>query len=235
MKNFSRQVLQAIVSPLGNLLNYLNYTSFSRKTLNERPLEYAFAFQCLSEIYPQNALDVGPGKSPWPAIMAQCGIKVVAIDEMQGYWLGRLYNQHYYVVQDNITHPNIKEEFDLITCLSVLEHIPEHGAAIKSMFKLLRPGGYLVLSFPYNDSQYFEDIYRTAEAGYGKNAPYVCQVFNSNKIQDWLGENNGELVKQEFYKVFTGEFWTYGDRLSKPYKVEKTEQHHLTCVLLKKL
>ncbi len=38
--------------------------------------------------------------------------------------------------------------FDLITCLSVLEHIPEDKAALETMWSYLRPGGKLILTFP---------------------------------------------------------------------------------------
>lgn len=38
--------------------------------------------------------------------------------------------------------------FDLITCISVLEHIPEDRDAVSTMWSLLRPGGRLVLTVP---------------------------------------------------------------------------------------
>lgn len=38
--------------------------------------------------------------------------------------------------------------FDLITCVSVLEHIPEDEAAVRTMWSLLRPGGRLLLTLP---------------------------------------------------------------------------------------
>jgi SAM-dependent methyltransferase len=38
--------------------------------------------------------------------------------------------------------------FDLITCLSVLEHIPADGEAVERMWSLLRTGGRLVLTLP---------------------------------------------------------------------------------------
>jgi SAM-dependent methyltransferase len=38
--------------------------------------------------------------------------------------------------------------FDLITCISVLEHIPQDKAVIENMWSLLRPGGKLILTFP---------------------------------------------------------------------------------------
>jgi SAM-dependent methyltransferase len=41
-----------------------------------------------------------------------------------------------------------QSSFDLITCISVLEHIPDDRAVIETMWSLLRPGGRLVLTFP---------------------------------------------------------------------------------------
>jgi SAM-dependent methyltransferase len=38
--------------------------------------------------------------------------------------------------------------FDLITCISVLEHIPEDYTAVRTMWSLLKPGGKLLLTLP---------------------------------------------------------------------------------------
>jgi SAM-dependent methyltransferase len=40
------------------------------------------------------------------------------------------------------------ETFDLITCISVLEHIPADREAVEAMWLLLRPGGRLILTLP---------------------------------------------------------------------------------------
>ncbi len=40
------------------------------------------------------------------------------------------------------------ETFDLITCISVLEHIPADKEAVEMMWSLLRPGGRLILTMP---------------------------------------------------------------------------------------
>ena len=49
-------------------------------------------------------------------------------------------------VLDNVRfEPN---SFDLITCISVLEHIPKDQAAIEIMWSILRPGGKLLLTIP---------------------------------------------------------------------------------------
>ena len=46
----------------------------------------------------------------------------------------------------NTTYP--AETFDLITCISVLEHIPSDKEAVEKMWSLLRPGGRLILTLP---------------------------------------------------------------------------------------
>jgi SAM-dependent methyltransferase len=47
---------------------------------------------------------------------------------------------------DDVSFDNAS--FDLITCISVLEHIPENDTAIIKMWDLLKPGGKLLLTLP---------------------------------------------------------------------------------------
>jgi 2-polyprenyl-3-methyl-5-hydroxy-6-metoxy-1,4-benzoquinol methylase len=44
---------------------------------------------------------------------------------------------------------NEKDFFDLIVCVDILEHIENDLKAIKVLFRLIRPGGLLVLHIPY--------------------------------------------------------------------------------------
>lgn len=44
--------------------------------------------------------------------------------------------------------PFAPASFDLITCVSVLEHIPEDRAAIEKIWQLLKPGGRFILTTP---------------------------------------------------------------------------------------
>jgi len=166
--------------------------------------------------------------------MANCGFKVTAIDKISGYSRRVFSNRHYYVVKDDITKPRIAEQFDLITCISVLEHIPDHRRAIDGMFKLLKPAGYLVLTFPYNEERCVENVYDLPEAGYGKSGRYVCQVFSRKEIDTWLNQTHGTVVEQEYYKIFTGALWTFGKRTYPPSKVANGQNCDLTCLILQK-
>jgi len=204
------------------------------KKINERAIEFGFALKWLSKICPGDVLDVGSGKSAWPCTMVDCGFHVTAIDKIQGYWAKEFVNRHYYVINDDITKPKIMKQFDLITCISVLEHIPNHKAAIKGMFKLLKPGGYLILTIPYNEKQYIDNVYKLPGAGYGQDASWICQVFSRSQLDAWLNENPGKIIEQKYYQIFNGDFWTFGERIYPPLEVKKQEKCHLTCVVIQK-
>jgi len=199
------------------------------------PDEYAFVLKHISKIYPKKVLDVGSGRSSLPHLLYNCGFNVTAIDEKESYWKGDLGNRHFWIIKDSITNSKIKERFDLVTCISTLEHVAEHKKAIKNMFSLLKKNGYLILTFPYNEEKYIDNVYDLPKAGYGKLNPYICQVFSRNEIESWLDENNGIITDQEYYRVFTGKYWTYGKRLNIPQKVSKKENHHLTTLIVKKI
>ena len=204
------------------------------KSINERPIEFAFAFKWLSKICPAEVLDVGSGTTAWPHIMANCGFRVTAGDKIRGYWKNGFFNRHYYIKHEDITRPKMAEQFDMITCISVLEHIPAYEDAIKGMFKLLKPSGYLVLTFPYNEKKYIDNVYKLPDAGYGQGNPFICKVFSRNEIDGWLKENPGKIIDQEYYEVFTGDLWTFGEHIYPPRRVEKDQKSHLTCILIQK-
>ncbi len=70
----------------------------------------------------------------------------------------------YYLSHMKIDYPHLKfykidvadenivklrsEDFDTIVCVNVLEHIEDHGKALKNMYDILRPGGRLLLYVP---------------------------------------------------------------------------------------
>lgn len=72
-------------------------------------------------------------------------------------------------------------------------------------------------------------------ASYGKNLPYVCQIYSRKDVNRWLNSNNGLLVNQEFWQMWSGDLWTFGELVSPPRQVTGGEKHQLTCLLLQKI
>ncbi|MBU0661705.1 class I SAM-dependent methyltransferase [Patescibacteria group bacterium] len=201
--------------------------------INERSAEYGFSFKHLQKLCVGKVLDIGPGKSSWPHLLSTCGYDVKAIDKIVGYWKS-YFNRHYKIINDDITNSNLKEKFQFVTCLSVLEHIPNHRLAITNIHNLLENNGYLILTFPYNETEYHENIYKHPKAGYGKDANFVTQIFSRREINDWINDTSFKIIDQEYYKIFSGELWTFGERIAPSLSVEKQDLHHLTCLLLQK-
>ena len=206
---------------------------FSR--INERPIEYRYVFHQLTNLRPSTVLDVGTGKTALPHLIMNCGFLVTAIDNIHDYWPEGMVNRHFYILQDDITKTQLTKEFDFITCISVLEHIKKFDEAVGSMFRLLRPGGHLIITCPYNEEKYIDNVYEMEDASYGQDLPYVCQMYSRNEINRWISYNSARLIDQEFWQFWTGELWTFGELLSPPRQVSPVERHQLTCMLLQKV
>lgn len=214
-----------------------NIREFKRqkpKRLNERPLEYAFVFSKLAALAPATILDVGTGLTALPALMRTCGGIVTAIDNVRDYWPAGMVNRHFHVIDSDITKNGIERQFAFITCVSVLEHIREHRVAMRNMFRLLEPGGHLVVTCPYNERQYAPNVYDIEGSAYGQNAPYITQAFSRRNVNSWLEEGGVELVEQEFWCMWSGGFWTVGEQILPPRRVARDDKHHLSCMLFRK-
>lgn len=203
--------------------------------LSERPIEYRFVLEHLTRLAPMTVLDVGSGNSVLPCLMHACGCMVTAIDNFRDYWTaGGFFNWHYHVLDDDIRRSLLHETFDLVTCISALEHIRDHQTAIAGIFARLNPGGHLVITCPYNEWQYIDNVYLLPGAGYGRDLPYICRVYSRAELDSWLSAHRARLIIQEYWKVFTGDYWTFGERLRPPVQVGASDTHHLTCLLIQK-
>lgn len=217
--------------PLHPILKY-EWSKRGQRRINERPVEYAFSLRCLSELSPESVLDVGTGTTAWPQLLANCGYAVTAMDEGGSYWGSQATNRHHLLLHDDITDPALDATFDAITCLSVIEHIPDHLAAIRGLRSLLAPGGHAIMSFPYDERRFVDNAYSLPGASYGTDAQYICRVYSRRELKQWLDEGF-EIVQQEYYRIFTGDLWTLGERLRPPTQATSAEPHHLTCLLLR--
>lgn len=211
---------------------YLNQTFHG---FNERSVEYAFVFENLAELCPPKVLDVGTGITALPQLIRTCGPNVTAIDNISDYWPEGMVNRHYHVVNDNILNSNLTDKFNMISCISTLEHIENYNAAVTAMFGLLAPGGRLVLTFPYCEDEYIPNVY-ALEGSIGAHVyPFKTQVYSRQQIDGWLQANNARIVRQTYWRFFSGRFWTLGDRIVPPIKSEADQLHQICCLALERL
>jgi SAM-dependent methyltransferase len=101
----------------------------------------------------QNALDAGCGRGLYTRILLQCAQRVTALDyssnhiEAMRRRLGHLSNLSLHIGSaDNLPFAN--EQFDLVTHCEVLEHIHDDRKVLSELYRVLQPGGRLVISVP---------------------------------------------------------------------------------------
>ena len=206
------------------------------RATNERPIEYGYVFQRLNLLQPRSVLDVGSGTSALPSLLSTCGFVVTATDNVRDYWPPGMLNRHWHTVDDDIRDSALAGPFDAVVCVSTLEHIPEHVAAMRQMLRLTRPGGHVIVTAPYNETRYHPNVYSAPEASYGKDLPYPAQSFSRAQVNDWLAlEYPAVLVHQEYWQCFTGDLWTFGDRLRPPRRAALAEDpHQLGCLTIQR-
>lgn len=233
-----KQIVLSFINKIGlfyvNLLCKREYEAQQFIGINERPVEFGFVFKHLTQHCPTKVLDVGTGATALPHLIRNCGFLVTATDNIHDYWPFGMINRHYHVINDDITKTRLQVTFDFITCVSVLEHIRDHKAAMRSMFKLLKPGGHLLLTFPYNEKRYAENVYTLPDSIVTETFPFITQAFSRNEVNAWMADNGGKIIEQEYWQFFSGDFWTCGERICPPVRATNSEKHQISCILIRK-
>lgn len=234
MLKFVKQTIKGLLNSYLHRICRQEYESQKFTRFNERPIEFCFVFKNIGKIYPHTILDVGTGTTALPHLMRNCGCLVTATDNVSDYWLSGMLNRHYHVIDDDITNSRLSNKFDLITCISVLEHIKNPDDAIRNLFRLLKQNGYLILTFPYNERSYVRNVYELPGSSYGNGVPYITQSYSRSELDRWLKENHGNIIDQEYWQFWEGDHWTLGKQLIPPRRVTASDKHQLTCILIRK-
>lgn len=235
VKSIYRLIEHRLPAPIKTKIEYKRqfFSAF-----NERPIEYGFVFNCITKIYPKRVLDVGTGITALPHLIRNCGSIVTAIDNVTDYWPSGMKNRHFHVIDADITSKNLKfdQKFDMITCISTLEHIKDADQAIHNMYSLLEVGGFLVLTCPYKEDKYIENVYELQDSNaFDSKINFVCQAFSRSDINRWIKDDKFVIVDQQFWRFWDGEYWSAGNRVIPPVITTADQKHQLTCVLLQKL
>jgi SAM-dependent methyltransferase len=87
------------------------------------------------------------------------------------------------IVGDVMQMPMEDASYDGITCIAVLEHVPRPWDAVKEMYRVLKPGGGLILYvpflYPYHAmTGYYGDFFRYSEEAIRS----LCEPFRSVEV-----------------------------------------------------
>lgn len=129
-------------------------TSGEFRPLHEiNPLRLNYIMDCADGLFDKNVIDVGCGGGILSESMAKAGAKVTGIDaskealqvaKLHGLESGIKVDYHYSTAED-FAQQNA-EAFDVVTCLEMLEHVPQPEKVIEACSQLCKPGGLVFFS-----------------------------------------------------------------------------------------
>lgn len=86
------------------------------------------------------------------------------------------------IVSDIVNIPELDSSFDAVMCVEVFEHLPKPIKAIKELTRLLKKGGYFIITAPFCSLTHF--------------APYhFYSGFNKYFYEEWLPKYGCEIIE----------------------------------------
>lgn len=161
-------------------------TSSEFKPLHEiNPLRLGWIEQCTGGLSGKKVLDAGCGGGILSESMAQLGALVTGIDlsdKALGVARLHLLESGHHVDYQKISTEELAArcagEFDVVTCMEMLEHVPDPASTIAACATLVKPGGHV----------FFSTINRNAKA-------YLLAVVGAEYVLNMLPRGTHDYAK----------------------------------------
>jgi len=115
-------------------------------------------------------VDVGAGRAKYKEILMPYITEYVAVDNASSDYQYKNHSADKYlnVIAEADAMPFKNNEFDTAVCVKVIEHVKDPLAVVKEINRVLKPGGYLLLSSDWFTPSHKEphDYWRFTEEGY---------------------------------------------------------------------
>ena len=154
-------------------------------------------------------LDIGAGRCHWTKLLAPYlkeNSKVVALDN-EKKWVEESSNQTSFFEEKNIDFSYLESKaddlpfednsFEVVTCQTLLIHVPNPEDVLKEMKRVLKPNGIVICAEPNNRIQFLLKDYFTQELDtieVLKNVKHVLE-YEKERINVSLGDDSyGDLL-----------------------------------------
>ena len=171
--------------------------------INPLRVNYISRFINLAE---KQVLDIGCGGGILAEAMAHHGANVTAIDKAEAslsvaklHLLESKLNINYVDSTAEAFAESHSEKFDVVTCLEMLEHVPDPASVVAACQRLVKPGGLIFFStinrnpkaylFAIVGAEYILKLLPRGTHDYAK-------LIKPSELAAWARQNNLELQEQ---------------------------------------
>ena len=188
------------------------------------PLRLGWIEQCAGSLDGKRIVDVGCGGGILSEAMARKGAQVLGVDLAErSLKVAQLHAMETGI--DNVTYREVAAEaladeqpgqFDIVTCMEMVEHVPDPAAIVAACAKLVKPGGWVFLSTLNRNPKSFlfaivgaEYLLRLLPAGTHEYAKFI----RPSELATWCRSVGLDLLHTRGmeYNPLTKRYWLSGD------------------------
>ena len=126
----------------------MNKSSSEPKAIGSPPGAFRIALEFLSLIRARKVLDCPAGEGPFSRMLLEHGFEVTSCDIYPEQFKLTEISCDFADLNDRLPYESNK--FDAVVCLNGLQRMWARGRAVRELARVVRPGGYLIVSFPNN-------------------------------------------------------------------------------------
>ena len=188
------------------------------------PLRLGWIEQCAGPLDGRRIVDVGCGGGILSEAMARKGAQVLGVDLAErSLKVAQLHameagidNVQYREVAAEVLADEQPGQFDIVTCMEMVEHVPDPSSIIAACAKLVKPGGWVFLSTLNRNPKSFlfaivgaEYLLRMLPAGTHEYAKFI----RPSELATWCRSAGLDLLQTRGmeYNPLTRRYWLSGD------------------------
>lgn len=184
--------------------DFFEFYNAQREAIESIP--YSYALHEYPDFKEKNVLDVGCGNGYVLSKYAAEGAEVFGIDITEaGVELCRKRFEYLklkgdFRVADAQDIPFPDETFDCVCSMGVLHHVPDTQKALDEIYRVLKPGGRLIVMFYHRQSAKYQFMYRVRSLFSGKTMQQLVNEF------DGVGNPKGTVFSKPELRKMLHEF-----------------------------